>query len=243
MITIGICDDEEMHRRGIREVCEQYFTENELEHEFVEFASGEDVLNCNVLKKIHLLFLDVELGGVDGLAVLKYVEEAEWVWRVVFVTSHAEAVWDSFGIKTLGFERKPIIPEKIMKWIQVAIHENRENVVFDFITTGGIMYKSVEDIYYLKAEGNYTYLHTRSERWFINDKLKLWEEKMKQTSMVRIHKSYLINMAHVRKWETNNVSLENGETFSVGRQYAKKAKETYYNYVREQAMRRVTNQW
>ncbi len=241
MITIGICDDELIHRKDIRELCEQYFEDNRQDCEFVEFASGEEILAYNK-GKIHLLLLDVELGGVDGLEVLKYVEDADWVWRVVFVTNHEEVVWDSFGIKTLGFGRKPITYGQITRWIDITLQENKENVVFRFITTQGTIYKNVEDIFYMKAEGNYTYLYTRNGECLINDKLKIWEDRMRQTSMKRIHRSYLINLAHVRKWETNKVILESGESFFIGRQYAKKAKEEYYNYVRKHGTGRgITN--
>lgn len=45
MFKIGICDDVEIYRQNIKEVCEQYFKEHPQVHEYIEFASGEEVLD------------------------------------------------------------------------------------------------------------------------------------------------------------------------------------------------------
>ncbi len=238
MITIGICDDEPGYRRIIKEFCEQFFEKIEQEHQYIEFASGEEVLSYTG-PKLYLLFLDVELGGVDGIEVLKFVQEADWIWRIVFVSSHAEAVWDSFSIKTLEFARKPIAYEQVEKWIQIALRENQENILYEFLTTAGSMYKKMEDIYILEGERNYTYLHTKKEKWLINDSLKRWQEKMDKTTMLRVHRSFLVNMAHIKKWEKETIYMCNGSKISVGRQYAKEAKDTYLSYIQKKALGRM----
>ena len=47
MIIIGICDDEQLHRIRVKELCEQFFSEFPNEHDYVEFSSGEEVLALN----------------------------------------------------------------------------------------------------------------------------------------------------------------------------------------------------
>ena len=57
--------------------------------------------------------MDIELGGMKGIEMLSHLEEDDNVWRVVFISSHEEMVFDTFGVKTLGFERKPAQYERI----------------------------------------------------------------------------------------------------------------------------------
>lgn len=244
MFLIGICDDEELHRQHIRELCEQYFVEYPQEHEYVEFSSGEAVLEYgdaaeNSGSKLHLLFLDVEMGELDGIALCRKIENADWIWRIVFVSSHEEMVWNSFGIKTLEFGRKPVEYWQIEKWMNIASRENKENVMLEY--TFGILknYVALEDIYYLEAEGNYTLLHKKDEAILMNEKLKQWQKKTEMFPIVRIHKSYLINMLRVKRWEAGKVTLENGAELSIGRQYAKEAKKIYLSFVKKQAMNRM----
>lgn len=238
MITIGICDDEEIQRKNVKELCECFFLEYSEEHEYIEFSSGEEVLAYKG-EKLQLLFLDVQMGGIDGLEVLKFVEDVDWIWRVVFVSSHEEAVWKAFSIKTLAFARKPIEYQQVTKWIRTAIRENRENTVFEFVTMNGREYKTIEEIYYLQAEKNYTYLYGKSVKWLINDNLKKWQNAMEQAPVIRIHKSYLVNMLHIQRWELEKVILENKVELPVGRQFAKEAKEKYYVFVKKQALGRM----
>jgi len=241
MWLIGICDDEQMHRQHIRELCERFFEDNPQSHEYVEFTSGEELLLYQERSQgmLHLLFLDIEMGGVDGIEVLRKVEDADWIWRIVFVSSHEEMVWDSFSIKTLDFARKPVAYPQIEKWIRTAIRENRENILLEYMDQGVQKYIALEDIYYLAAEGNYTILHEKSNVTLLGENLKQWQQKTEDVSLVRIHKSYLINMLHVKKWEAAKVTLESGTTLPIGRQYAKEAKGTYSSFVKKQAMKRM----
>ena len=238
MILLGICDDEKIHRDNVKSLCEQYFMENPQEHEYVEFCSGEEVLKYTG-EKIHLLFLAVEMGEVDGIQVLNYVQDADWVWRVVFVSSHEEAVWNSFSIKTLEFARKPIEYNQVDKWIGIAIRENKEDVAFEYITPQGKIYKTINEIYYMEAAGNYTYLFEKNEKCIINNNLKSWHEKMENVPIIRVHKKYLVNLLHVKKWETEKVILENDIELPIGRTYYKSAKEAYFNFVKKKAFERM----
>ena len=45
------------------------------------------------------------IDGIDGISVLKHIEKYNLIWKVIFLSSHDECVWNSFGIKTLGFEK------------------------------------------------------------------------------------------------------------------------------------------
>ncbi len=238
MYTIGICDDEEMHRQHIRRLCEEFFAENAYSYQLVEFQSGEEVLAYRG-EQLHLLFLDVELGETDGIHVLRRLENTDMFWRVVFVTSHEEVVWDSFGIKTLGFAKKPVTYQQIAKWLQTTIRENKEKLVLEYISGAEKGCVALEDVLYLAAEGNYTCVHSLHTQTLINENLKYWQSYTEQMPVVRIHKSYLVNLLQVQKWETGKVILTNGEELAIGRQYAKEAREAYFAFVREQAMRRM----
>nr|MCR5461198.1 response regulator [Acetatifactor sp.] len=70
MITIGICDDEEAYRDRIKTICSEYLAEREMECQFTMFSSGEEVLAYQGDRML-LLFLDIEMPGIDGLEVME----------------------------------------------------------------------------------------------------------------------------------------------------------------------------
>lgn len=238
MFFIGICDDEELHRKHVKELCVKYFAKYPQEYRCIEFESGEEFLQFED-HRLHLLFLDIELGGMTGIEILLHLENADNVWRVVFISSHEEMVFDTFGVKTLGFERKPAQYERIAKWISIALKENNENLMHECYVGKEKYYFTQEEVYYLEAEGSYTHIHLKEQRYMLSERLKLWEVKLKSAPMVRIHKSYLINMLHVKSWEKDSVVLTNGIVLPQGRQYKKEAKEAYLKFIGDMARGRM----
>ena len=237
MITIGICDDENSARQHIKELCDGFFAEYSQPYKCIEFASGEEFLNYGA-DSIDLLFLDVELGGINGIEVKKIIEQKENVWRIIFVTNYQDVVWEAFGFRTLTFLRKPVNATELEGWLKVALKEMQKNISYGFPIDKGMSYVKLEDIYYFEAAGNYTYLYTKDGKLLVCENLKNCQDKMSGTPILRIHKSYLINMQNVKKWESEQVLLMNDARFSLGRQYKKEARNTYLEFVEDWAQRR-----
>lgn len=227
--VVGICDDEAGEREKIQLFCEQYFRESGQKGVFVSFSSGEEVLAYKG-KRMHLLFLDVEMEEIDGLQVLRELEQSNLVWRVVIVTSHRETVFDSFGIKTLGFEEKPACYVNIEKWLQIASREHKKNRVIECNTMSGKRWIELEDLCYLEAQRNYVKFCTREEELLVAGNLKAWEEKLSDAFLVRVHKTYLVNLMQVRIIGTN-VKLKDGRQLPIGRAYKNKVLDQYHKYI------------
>lgn len=237
MFTIGICDDDERYRTELVGLCDDYIKSNNLECEIIQFSSGEEVLAYEG-DKICLLLLDVEMGKIDGIEVMRRLEKSSMVWRIVFVTSHEECVWDSFGLKTLGFAVKPLDYNKLQKWISIAVRENNERVPIEFDTIDGHMYKYVDEICYIKASGNYSILYDGNSETLVNGIIKAWQDKLKDTAVHRIHKSYLVNFEYIKKLHSDKVVMQDGTELNVGRLYREKTNSLYKEFVYELAMGR-----
>lgn len=237
MIQIGICDDEREQRDWIKKLCSRYFYERKLEFGTILFDSGERVLAYNG-ERLHLLFLDIEMEDIDGIKVLREMEKTEKVWRVVFISSHEEDVWDTFGLKTLGFIRKPVSYEGIKKWLDIMIWENDENAKIEFEASGKKKWIELERLYYVEAERNYVYFHEMDEKTLVTGNLKSWEQELKFSSIIRVHKSYLVNLLNVDNIG-NEIFLKNGEVLSIGRQYRNTVRESYDAYLRKKIRGRM----
>ena len=236
MLRIGICDDQESSRCKISEYCKKHFESHKDELELVEFTSGEEVLTYDG-GKIQLLFLDVELGDMDGIMVMHRIQRTDLIWRVVFVTSHEEVMVDAFSTKTLGFLVKPITESNINKYILKVLQEYQNNTPVEFSVNQTIIYRNLDDIFYLEGEGNYTYLYTEKDGILLDGKVKIWQEKLQELPIIRVHKSYLVQLGHIAKWAHDKVTLDNNKIIPIGRHYADEAKRIYMDYLRKQGVR------
>lgn len=231
MILIGICDDEKIHRRQIMEMCEHFFEMSPQEHDYVEFSSGDEALAYQG-DKLLLLFLDIEMGETSGLEVLEKLRDSDLVWRIAFASSHKEQRLDTIDMKTLAFLEKPIQYAGVEKCLNISIREQEKNIMTTFTMLDGKKSIEVSDLVYIQAERHYVNVYVKRKDFIGYDSIKQCEERLQGTSMVRIHKSYLVNMQHIKKLGSGEVIMVDGSRLPVGRKYSLTVKEQYYNFVK-----------
>lgn len=240
MYYIGICDDYKMYRDDIRKHCDRLFEEMGKEYTCVEFASGEEMLRYDG-PRMHILFLDVEMPGMSGIDVMHWLEKTDLVWKIIFVTCYPEFISEAFGMKTLAFITKPVEYRIMSMWVNMAIREyeiraeimdDELNKEFQFNLNEGTCRIGLKDVVYIEGARNYCYLkrRTRLEKELISGHLKAWEQKMQGTSMLRIHKSLLINMSNIKNMQSGKVVMITGEEFKIGRFYLKTVETTYKDF-------------
>ena len=231
MIIIGICDDESKHRQNVINLCERYFTECPLDHKYVEFMSGEEAFSYQG-ERILLLFLDIEMGETSGLDVLDRLRSSDKIWRIAFASNHGEQRLDTIDLKTLAFLDKPLPYEGVKRCLQIAIKENNENISAFFTLIDGKKSIELSEIAYIQAERHYVSVFTKQDCFMSFDSLKQVEERLCGTSVMRIHKSYLVNMQYVKKMSAEEVIMSDGTRLQIGRRYHSKVKDGYHNYIR-----------
>ena len=114
--TIGICDDEIYWQNELVNSCKCVQHNTQVQIDYVLFSSGEELLK----NKLHLdiLFLDEEMQNISGQMIRDFLEEHNINTMIVFVTSHEEILYDSFGKNVYGFLNKPIVLQKLKKIIK-----------------------------------------------------------------------------------------------------------------------------
>ncbi len=248
-MIVGICDDEQNARIEVRELCDKYFSQNKESSKFVEFVSGEEVLDyCSKIENepIDLLFLDIEMKDLDGVRLMEQLVKNRTVRRIVFVTSHKDKVFDAFGQKTIGFILKPPSYERVEKMLSVVRKEKQDNTEFilkDY--QGGECFVLSEEIVYLKAAGSYTEIYTLGSDTdglkcqIVSKRIGELERELAQFPIMRVHKSYLVCLTNVVCVE-DEVRVRNTDFgIPIGRKYKDKVKKAYLQYVSDKVRMRL----
>lgn len=246
MINIGICDDNITEQTKIKTLCQKYFSEHEQKHEYILFSSGEEVLKyCREQSagRIDILFLDVEMDGISGIDLKEALLKRNTVFRIVFVTSHTESIYAAFSQKTIGFINKPASYEAISKMLDLVLRELIENVTIEFNGYSDEKISvNIEDIAYFKAEGSYTEIVMYSDEkdtMIISKKLGELEKELREYNFMRVHKSYMVNLANVEDVLTV-VKLRNMvNDIPIGRTYIKDVRNRYLTYGRNKISKRL----
>lgn len=240
MIYIGICDDEAEHMQRAKDLCNRFFSKRDIECECILFQSGDEVLKYTG-ENLLLLLLDIEMPGLNGLDVMERLQHNSAIWRIVFVSSHKQYVMDTFSLKTLGFLSKPVSYEALSKWLTIALQENmqKRSVTFEDNNLNGTI--NIEDIVYISAWGHYIEIHTCNNKTltFVCD-MKSAEDLLQNSEIIRIHKSYMVNLGYVTDISSSDVSLQSVKIkIPLGRTYKTFTQEKYNNYILDKAQRRL----
>ncbi len=125
MLRVALCDDEASARDALRILLEKILMEGSEEIVY-EFSSGANAVSW--LKKhpgeIDLLFLDVEMEGQSGMETAQMIREFDSDLMIVFVTGHADYVFDGYRTGALDYLMKPVKTQKLME----LLHRVREKM-------------------------------------------------------------------------------------------------------------------
>ena len=211
MLRIAICDDDINARDALHLQLERILME-ETEKIVYEFVSGQTAVNW-LLKhpgEIDLLFLDVEMPGLNGMETAEKIREFDKNMILVFVTGYTDYVFDGYRVGALDYVIKPAVKEQlseIMKRVRAQIFsQSEENFVFQNID-GTYRFSYEEILYFYSERRQVTVVTERGDFTFYG---KLGEvENQTGGEFVRIHQRYLVNGKKVS--HIGNASLLIGE--------------------------------
>ena len=168
-----------------------------------------------------LLFLDIEMPRLNGFDVLELIEGT--ATKVIFTTAHSEYAIRAVGLKAAAYLLKPIQPEDLQEALDRVYKtflppENttlRRKLPIPY--ADGIQLIAHTDILYCQSSGNYTeFFLTTNEKIVASKTLKYFGELLPNDQFVRIHKSYIVNLLHLKRYlkvdggivcMSNNVNL------------------------------------
>lgn len=227
MLRVALCDDETESRDSVRFQLEKVLYEGS-EDIVYEFTSGNSAVKW--LKghpgEIDLLFLDVEMEGLNGMETARRIREFNQELVIVFLTGYSDYVFEGYEVGALDYVLKPAQEKRLRKIIgrvRGLLGKNRERV-FTFKNTDGTFRMSVHKIFYFYSDRRKVVMVTGEKEYPFYGKLDEVQQLMEQTcaSFVRIHQRYLVNagkVEHVGKGEV----LVGGKVLPVSRSMREKA--------------------
>lgn len=231
MLEVGICDDEKVLRRDLRKIIEQTLDLCGIEYHIQEYHSGEELLYQFSLTPCNILFLDIEMNGVDGMTVAKQLRKKDTSYQLIFVTSHPDFVFQGYEVSALNYILKPYKREKINKILQIALERlNLETEQFYLIEQRGRSLRlSLNKVKYFLSERRYIHAITDTEKHTFYGKLEEVESQLPD-HFVRIHNRYLVNLKYIEAIEGNFIRCEE-EFLPISRSYKQDLSITFAKYM------------
>ncbi|MEM1319572.1 MAG: LytTR family DNA-binding domain-containing protein [Bacteroidota bacterium] len=239
MKKVALIDDEAPARSLLREYLSEY-------PELViigEANNGVDAIQLIKKFQPELVFLDIQMPGMNGFEVLQQLEE---VPQIIFSTAYDQYALRAFEVNAVDYLLKPYTKERFSRSVQRVMQHQEENLLklkslaetlqqevlnspnnypskILISSKNRLLAIDTNDIVWIEAEKDYSQLHTNTQRYLSSYGIGQIAEKLDPDVFIRVHRSSIINLNYIDeifKYPSSyDVKMKNGDVVRVSRSY------------------------
>ena len=236
MLHVILCDDDEEILKQYRVLISQISERHRLETRVDCFSSGEALLfamedNPN---GADILYLDVQMKALNGVDTAKQLRGIGCTAQIVFLTNSREYVFESFDASPLQYLLKGgFTPERFEEIFlrAVQLSRRREGELFNCERGAEQRAIPVREISYFEVAKRIVTVHYDGGRFDFYCSMDELETRLQGKGFVRTHRSFLVNVTHIRRIDQDTVGLTSGEEVPLSRTHVRPVREALSKYL------------
>ena len=218
-----IADDEPAARRGVRQLLAAF-------PDFVvagECRDGAEVLATLDAVSPHVIFLDIQMPGLDGFDVIRR-RTPERMPVTIFLTAYDQFAIQAFDAQALDYLVKPVTEarfstamKRVLRQLRLEAPRSRDQAIV-VSTPRGAVVVPLDEIEWIEAADNYAKIWTGAKNYLLRESLDALEIRIRPRGFVRAHRRALVRVSAVRALTTSRegdtvAMLVSGATIPVSR--------------------------
>ena len=211
MIRCLIVDDEPL----AREILGQYVSQSDELQLVGACKNANEVVELLQKESVDVLFLDIQMPGISGMALMKSLENPP---LVVFTTAYDQYAVEGYEVSAVDYLLKPISPDRFKK----AVEKVREMIQYKKSSSRDLNYMFIradyqdikvmlDDILYVEGLKDYVKVVTKEKRIITLTNIKGMLEKLPQDRFIRVHKSYIVAKDKVQTVKGTILTIDDKE--------------------------------
>ena len=232
-MKIAICDDNLNIVDEVKNLLDEYDKSKNLSLDISTFNDGQAVLESD--ERFNIAILDVEMPGCNGIELGKILREKNRHIVLMYITSHKKYLDEALNLNAARFFEKPIDSKRFYDGLDNAL-KRIDNTTIKFflkednasvrINANDIIYVEIEPIGHRKTK-----IVTEEKTYISSNKIVFWEEHLISSLFVKTHKSYIINMEYITKYENNTLQLDGKYNIPISRNYQSSVHKAFIRYM------------
>lgn len=233
MLWIAVCDDEVMECNRIAKKIGKILAKMKVPCTIRQFYSGRELLRSP--ENFDMIFLDIIMGGMDGMRTAQMIREKAVDNILVFISSSREYVFDAYEVEAFQYLLKPIEEEKLRRVLQRAVGKTERHSQEFIIISRDRQQKKLflDEICYFEIRGRLIDVHGTGGIFSYYGQIGVLEKDLKDKGFFRCHKSYLVNLKYVDVYNRQEMILENGERIGIAKRRYEEFCGEILRYMRE----------
>lgn len=225
-MKIAVCDDEELFVQKIDQylwqqpdcVVECYLSPATLLEKYI---AGE---------RYDVLFLDILMPGLDGMELARKIRTFDADAILIFLTSCLEYAPSGYEVRAFRYLLKPVTQEDITRTMEDIRSQLRTSHKILLETPEGSFLLHARELQYLEANNKDSILYYQGDTITLRKGLSELEEILPPL-FFRTHRKFLINLSHVREYDTMRLTLDCGQTLPISRRKSAAFRLALKNYI------------
>lgn len=236
-IIAYVCDDKAEATEKITNTVTAFF-EGKRECRIETFSSGEELAERWKKLFADVVFLDIDMPGMNGFEVAEKLRENKKNAIIIFVTSYEDKVFQSYEYQPFWFVRKSHFEDiktalsRVLK--KIDFEYDGENTKCNLVTQGCVVEIDLNNISIIESYRHDIILKDRNgtEKQF-RCKISDAEKQLEKYNIIRVQNGVLVNCRFISKVTSREVVLHNEEKISIGRKRVDEVKKRFQSYVRD----------
>ena len=232
-MRLAVVDDESVYRNHVAElIYAVYGAENVSCYLYSD--GSEIVKSFENGFELDAVFLDIEMKELDGMSTAKVIRKYSKDIPIIFLTSHTEMAMEGYEVDAFRFLSKPVKKDKLLETLNELEKKLKVEEKIILRKDGEEIVYGINDLIYVEAANN-------SVRFvFKKDTIEMRMKFTQALEMIdgiskdfcKCHRSYYVNLAHVKKLGSADIAMDNGDILPVARGSAADAKKMLFEYIR-----------
>lgn len=233
-INIAICDDEEIQVDLLDKYVKNWSEKNNIKIKIEHFYNGKSFeFAWSIDKKYSILLLDIEMPGLNGMELAKIIRKEDDLLNIIFITAIPDYIGEGYDVSAINYLMKPISEEKLYECLDRIIEKipKDEKTILIDVEGENIQIKQ-NDIKYIESFSHYIEINTYYNKYITRRNIGNIEKELAENIFIRCHRSYIVNLLHIKIIGKTGIELDNGDLVPVSRRQYKKTNMAFIDYFR-----------
>ena len=212
MYKIAIIEDNKEELSNLLKQIEKYQEEKNVIFDVKTFENAYYFIH-DYKNDFHIVFMDIDLPGVNGMDTAKKLRELDHNVSLVFVTNLAQYAIKGYEVEAYDFILKPATYARLSSLLDKLLIniDSKAPKSINIKTTTGYTRLNLDEIIYVAVEDHLLYYHTQAKNYECWDTLKNVSTMLEAPRFTRISKSIILNLSYVKSLEGDTLILLNDE--------------------------------
>lgn len=217
MLSIAICDEDKETAATVKSQIESAFGDA-IRCPIKVFPNGDELLAAYCCSRFDIVITEVVLPGTDGISTAKKIKRINKNVIVIFYTSHSEYAIEGYEARAFRYILKSVPKSTFLHQIKAAVREYRSKSKSILITSQReTVSVKVDDLIYAEVFNRIVTVYTMQGNFSYYAQLSRLEDELRDTNVVRTHKSYLVNLEYVKAVGSDYVLLKSGQRLHLSK--------------------------